>query len=147
VHASDNYRRVVEVVQSGALGKIHLARVWIANTRERDNKLGHPPDSDPPAGLDWDFWLGPAPKRPFNIPRPAGRRGEPVPVPRVSCTMEIARLRCTNKSPPLSNTPLEPSPQRARNAFIQSHTNCIDKSDSQSYIVSDNQSGMELPNG
>jgi predicted dehydrogenase len=66
IHAGDNYRRVVEAVQSGALGKIHLARVWIAYTRERDNKLGHPADSEPPAGLDWDFWLGPAPKRPFN---------------------------------------------------------------------------------
>jgi predicted dehydrogenase len=66
VHASENYRRVVEVVQSGALGKIHLVRVWIAYTRERDNKLDHPADSEPPPGLDWDAWLGPAPKRPFN---------------------------------------------------------------------------------
>jgi predicted dehydrogenase len=66
IHAGENYRRVVEVVRSGALGKIHLARVWIANTRERDNNLGHPSDSEPPAGLDWDFWLGPAPKRAFN---------------------------------------------------------------------------------
>jgi predicted dehydrogenase len=66
IHAGENYRRVVEIVQSGSLGDIHLARVWIAMTRERDNKLGHPSDSDPPAGLDWDFWLGPAPMRPFN---------------------------------------------------------------------------------
>jgi predicted dehydrogenase len=66
IHAGENYHRVVEIVRSGALGTIHLCRVWIAMTRERDSKLGHPADSDPPAGLDWDFWLGPAPKRPFN---------------------------------------------------------------------------------
>jgi len=30
---------------------------------------GNPPDSDPPPGLDWDMWLGPAPKRPFNANR------------------------------------------------------------------------------
>jgi predicted dehydrogenase len=28
--------------------------------------IGNPPDSEPPAGLDWDMWLGPAPNRPFN---------------------------------------------------------------------------------
>jgi predicted dehydrogenase len=66
VHAGENYRRVVEVIRSDGLGKIHLCRVWIAMARERDNNLGHPPDSEPPAGLDWDLWLGPAPKRPFN---------------------------------------------------------------------------------
>ena len=27
---------------------------------------GSPPDGDPPAGIDYDVWLGPAPKRPFN---------------------------------------------------------------------------------
>jgi predicted dehydrogenase len=66
VHAGENYHRIVEIVRSGALGKIHLARVWIAMARERDANLGHPQDSDPPPGLDWDLWLGPAPKRPFN---------------------------------------------------------------------------------
>ena len=31
--------------------------------------LGNPPDSDPPVGVDYDRWLGPAPKRPFNRAR------------------------------------------------------------------------------
>jgi len=63
IHAGDNYRRVVEIVQSGALGKIAKTRVWMAADRQG---LGSPPDGPPPAGLDYDFWLGPAPKRPFN---------------------------------------------------------------------------------
>jgi predicted dehydrogenase len=64
IHAGENYHRVVELVRSGALGKIHLVRVWIAGSRYPG--LGSPPDSDPPAGLDWNMWQGPAHERPFN---------------------------------------------------------------------------------
>jgi predicted dehydrogenase len=63
IHASENYRRVVEVVQSGELGKISKARVWMAADRKG---LGKPADTNPPPGCDYEFWLGPAPKRPFN---------------------------------------------------------------------------------
>jgi predicted dehydrogenase len=63
IHAGENYRRVVEIVRSGSLGAISKARVWMAADRRG---LGSPPDCDPPAGCDYDFWLGPAPKRPFN---------------------------------------------------------------------------------
>jgi predicted dehydrogenase len=63
IHAEDNYRRVVEIVRSGVLGTISKARVWMAADRRG---LGKPADATPPAGCDYDFWLGPAPKRPFN---------------------------------------------------------------------------------
>lgn len=63
IHAEENYHRVVEIVQSGILGKI--ARTQVAMAADRSG-LGHPADSEPPAGLDWDFWLGSAPKRAFN---------------------------------------------------------------------------------
>ena len=66
IHAGENYHRVVEIVQSGMLGKITKARVWMA--RQSPN-LGKPGDSAPPPGLDYDFWLGPAPKRPYNVNR------------------------------------------------------------------------------
>jgi predicted dehydrogenase len=63
IHAGENYHRVVEIVRSGVLGTISKTRVWMAADRRG---LGNPPDGDPPAGCDSNFWLGPAPKRPFN---------------------------------------------------------------------------------
>jgi predicted dehydrogenase len=63
IHAGENYHRVVEIVRSGVLGKISKSRVWMAADR---SGLGRPEDSAPPAGCDYDFWLGPAPKRAFN---------------------------------------------------------------------------------
>jgi predicted dehydrogenase len=57
------YRRVVEVIKSGALGKIHRVDCSLATSA---NPLGKPPDAASPAELDYDFWLGPAPKRPYN---------------------------------------------------------------------------------
>ena len=56
------YRRVVEVIKSGALGKIHRVDCALASS----TALGRQPDGAPPAELDYDFWLGPAPKRPYN---------------------------------------------------------------------------------
>jgi predicted dehydrogenase len=58
-----NYRRVVELVRTGSLGKIH--RVFCSINTGRKG-LGNPADTAPPAELDYDFWLGPAPKRPYN---------------------------------------------------------------------------------
>jgi predicted dehydrogenase len=63
IHAGENYHRVVEVVRSGVLGKISKTRVWLAADRRG---MGRPEDGPAPAGCDYDFWLGPAPKRPFN---------------------------------------------------------------------------------
>jgi predicted dehydrogenase len=64
IHASDNYRRVVELVQAGAVGPIRECHVWVA----RDWGGGdRPPETPPvPAYLHWDLWLGPAPERPYN---------------------------------------------------------------------------------
>jgi predicted dehydrogenase len=69
IHATENYRRVVEIVRSGDLGKISKTRVWLAADRQAPEGLGNPTDSDPPQGLDWDLWLGPAPRRPYNANR------------------------------------------------------------------------------
>jgi predicted dehydrogenase len=66
IHATENYHRVVEIVQSGVLGTISKTRVWMAADRRG---LGRPADSEPPSDCDYDSWLGPAPKRPFNSNR------------------------------------------------------------------------------
>ena len=63
IHAGENYHRVVEIVRAGVLGKISQTRVWMAADR---HGLGRPSDGRPPVGCDYDFWLGPAPARPFN---------------------------------------------------------------------------------
>jgi predicted dehydrogenase len=64
IHSGDNYRRVVERVQSGALGAItHVdvvcGKSWSGGERPTDT----PPVPD---SLAWDLWLGPAPKRPYH---------------------------------------------------------------------------------
>jgi predicted dehydrogenase len=63
IHAGENYHRVVEIVRSGVLGTISKTRVWMAADRRG---LGRPADTVPPAGCDYNFWLGPAPEHAFN---------------------------------------------------------------------------------
>ena len=52
-----------EFVRSGKLGKVPFARTWIAGNRKT---IGHKADAPVPSGVDYDLWLGPAPKWPFN---------------------------------------------------------------------------------
>jgi len=61
------FKKAVEVVKSGDLGPITFCKTWQASLTKND--WGSPPDDNPPAGLDWDLWLGPAPYRPFNLNR------------------------------------------------------------------------------
>ncbi len=59
------FQEAVEYIHAGRLGKISEVRMWnVQNIAPAG--FGNPPNSDPPAGLDWDFWLGPAPKVPYN---------------------------------------------------------------------------------
>ena len=52
------------MARSGQLGNVSLVRGWAY--LDWLPSIGHKPDCPPPAGVDYDFWLGPAPKRPFN---------------------------------------------------------------------------------
>ena len=56
----------MEYIRSGKLGRAVMAKAWEST---RQGSLGHPSDGEPPAGVDYDMWLGPAPKRPFNPAR------------------------------------------------------------------------------
>ena len=63
-----HFQQAAQIVRQGLLGKVTFVRTWNYSNAFPDG-IGNPPDSDPPAGLDWDMWLGPAPKVPFNANR------------------------------------------------------------------------------
>jgi predicted dehydrogenase len=58
-------KEAVDLLRSGGIGKITTIRSFHIQN-EWPNGIGNPPDGEPPAGLDWDAWLGPAPKVPYN---------------------------------------------------------------------------------
>jgi predicted dehydrogenase len=60
-----HFQEAADIVRSGELGEITACRTWNYSNARREG-IGTPGDSAPPPGLDWDFWLGPAPERPFN---------------------------------------------------------------------------------
>ncbi len=63
--SAPHFAEAAELVRGGALSDVHFVRVWnYANLMPVGP--GRTPDSDPPEGLDWDFYLGPAPWVPFN---------------------------------------------------------------------------------
>lgn len=64
--SSAEFRRACEIVRSGKLGTIKSVLVGLPACNFASPAV---PDSDPPAELDYDFWLGPAPRRPYNAKR------------------------------------------------------------------------------
>ncbi len=62
--SSPTYAEATAFVRSGKLGKVGLVRAWAY--LDWIKPIGNPPDGDPPDGVDYDMWLGPAPKRAFN---------------------------------------------------------------------------------
>ena len=63
--SSDFCREAAELIRSGAIGKVSVIRCFHIQN-EWPKGIGNPPDSDPPAGLDWNAWLGLAPKVSYN---------------------------------------------------------------------------------
>lgn len=61
--SGEHFQRAIEYVASGKLGKVCLVKAWMCQVR---GSIGTPPDGPVPPGVDYDRWLGPAPKRPFN---------------------------------------------------------------------------------
>jgi hypothetical protein len=79
IHAGANYHRVVELIQSGAIGNVTEAHVWVSRAwgiQSAEEAKAHgdivsvverpKEEMTPPDYLDWDLWLGPAPYRPYN---------------------------------------------------------------------------------
>lgn len=68
--SGERMRSAIDFIKTGALGRCLVARAWES---ARQGSIGFPKDREPPAGVDYDMWLGPAPKRPFNPNRFHGR--------------------------------------------------------------------------
>ena len=63
--SAPHFMKIAEMIQRGDIGKVNFVRVWnYAN--HTPNGIGHKPTQNPPDGLDWDMYLGPSPKVPFN---------------------------------------------------------------------------------
>lgn len=61
--SGEHFRSAAAYAASGKLGKVCLIKAWISQLRP---SIGNPPNGTPPPTADYDMWLGPAPKRPFN---------------------------------------------------------------------------------
>lgn len=66
--SNTHFQKAVQLIQDGQIGKVSFARTWNYSNSYPEG-IGNPPDSDPPPGLDWNFWLGPAPEVHFNSNR------------------------------------------------------------------------------
>lgn len=65
--SSKHWFEASEIVKSGKLGEVHLVKAWIY--KGYDTAYPALPDGDAPENVDYDMWLGPAPKRNFNMNR------------------------------------------------------------------------------
>ncbi len=61
--SAPHVRRAMEQLRSGAIGEVLVAKAW--NSQLRGN-IGRAEPSEPPEGLDFDLWLGPAPQTPYR---------------------------------------------------------------------------------
>lgn len=68
--STQRLQSAIEYVKSGALGKCLVAKAWESS---RQGSIGFPKDEPAPKEVNYDMWLGSAPKRPFNRNRFHGR--------------------------------------------------------------------------
>jgi predicted dehydrogenase len=67
--STKHFLDAMEFIRAGKLGRCLFAKAWESG---KQGSIGRPPDSEPPKGFDYDTWLGPAPKRPYNPVRVHG---------------------------------------------------------------------------
>jgi len=67
--SGSHFQRAVKAVQEGRIGTVHYAQCWTHFYAPSPEGIGRPPDGEPPEGLDWEMFLGPAPKAPYNPAR------------------------------------------------------------------------------
>jgi predicted dehydrogenase len=65
-HSYDSTRRLVELVQAGALGEVREVHIW-TDRPIWPQGIDRPKETPPvPQSLNWDLWIGPAPMRPYH---------------------------------------------------------------------------------
>ncbi|HEY3322217.1 MAG TPA: Gfo/Idh/MocA family oxidoreductase [Planctomycetota bacterium] len=64
IHATDNFRRVVELIRGGAIGKPIEVDVWCSRAPAGGSYLEA--KGEPPPHLNWDLWCGPSQSHPYN---------------------------------------------------------------------------------
>ncbi|MCC6511719.1 MAG: Gfo/Idh/MocA family oxidoreductase [Pirellulaceae bacterium] len=64
--SAEHYVEIMQLIRSGRIGKVHMAKAWNSQLRR---KVPAVPDSEVPKGLDWNIWQGPAADRPYNANR------------------------------------------------------------------------------
>jgi predicted dehydrogenase len=62
------FKKAAELVAAGSVGEVTFCHAYQSGTVKQEG-WGNPPDSAPPSDLDWEMWLGPARKVPFNANR------------------------------------------------------------------------------
>jgi len=62
--SQQHFKDAIDFVYSGKLGQVRLVKAWAYMGWMKS--IPKKPDGTPPAGVDYDMWLGPALKRPFN---------------------------------------------------------------------------------
>lgn len=66
--SAPHFAEVARIIQGGELGDVRFVRVWNFSNMTPDG-IGREADSEVPEGLDWEMYLGPAPRVPFNRKR------------------------------------------------------------------------------
>jgi predicted dehydrogenase len=63
--SAPHFAKIAEMIQAGDIGPVKFIRIW-NYSNHTPNGIGRRPNEEPPADLDWDMYLGPSPKVPFN---------------------------------------------------------------------------------
>jgi len=63
IRGTQVFQEAIAMVHEGAIGRVLMAKTWVSRKRP---DIGHCQPSDPPAGLDYDLWVGPAPMIPYQ---------------------------------------------------------------------------------